>query len=190
MESMANAAGVKSDFVGVKKDWGQAMADLKDTYKPIAKGGSPVAHALSKADPQGAAKVFEGPLTGPANRAMKILSRYKKYGADLSYPLRYRSMLEEGESLPKPKGVKMPTEPTPRPTPEMTSAPYKPGPPSPNVAEYKTHPVDKDAIRKEAMSKFKKKAAVYAGTGLGLTAGAYELWQKLTGGKEASAPLP
>lgn len=183
METMANAAGARNDFVTVRRDYAQAMADLKDIHKSVANGASPIAHALNKADSANAAKYFEGKLTGPANRALKILARYKKYGADLNYPLRYRSILDESESLPKPKVVKQPTEPTPRPTPEMASSPYKAGPADPTSAAYQTHPVDRAAIRAEQMSKLKKRAATVGGIGL-----SYEIIHKLFGGTTTSGP--
>lgn len=180
MDSMAQARGAREDYNMVRKDWSQAMRDLRDVRT------SPIAKALTKEDPKFAAKAFEGPLTGPAGKAQRVWAKYQKFGANSYLPTKYRSMLEELKTLPKTaKEAELPAE--------QTVSKYAPGPTSPTSATIQTHPVDADAIRAQKVSEFRDKALK---TGLRVTEiggpGSllgYEIWKRWAGSKTPGVPV-
>lgn len=161
MEEMAQSQGARDDYNMVRKDWSQAMTDLRDVRK------SPIARALAKDDPKFAAKAFEGPLTGPAGKAQRTWAKYQKFGANSYLPTKYRSMLEELKSLPRSTTLKeLPAE--------QIESKYTPGPST------LTHE-QKQKIRDERMNTLLKWAAGIGGTAL-IGGGGAELMKRWIGG--------
>lgn len=109
MGEMTEAKALGKFYAELKTDWSAYMNDFQNSRVAVARGGSPVAHALDKADAPMAAKHFEGPA---GDRAVQTLSKYKDYGARPELAQTYRDIVAEAKSAPKGKTVQVPQPPT------------------------------------------------------------------------------
>ena len=162
MENMVTRAGGSPTVLrSLKADWSAFMRDFVDTSRPMAHGGSPIAHALRNVDAPNLAKVLQRP---GGQRAIALLENYKMYGANPELLQQYRELVESYADMPKggrvmnlpsPKVVAAPKPPLFERPPNV--APYKPPPPTP-TRPLEPPEVDIEGVRKQMLSQLKRKA--------------------------------
>lgn len=93
----AKQRGVLEDYTKLKADWRDYMSDFHD-MSAVSRGGSPLARTLRAPDPGYAADPFLGKA---GERAVGILGKYTRYGADPSLGTRMRANKAELSRLPR-----------------------------------------------------------------------------------------
>lgn len=102
----AETQGRGPEYQAVRKDWSNYMTDWQDT-SGVAKGGSPLAHAMQSPDVPTVQKIVSGPA---GDRMIGTLAKYKKFGGRPDLLASARSTAAAADEIKVPR-----TTPTPPP---------------------------------------------------------------------------
>jgi hypothetical protein len=128
LENTAKAAGQGKQYKDLLADTTEFMNDWRD-MSPEARGGSPLARLRQAVDAPVAERKAEG---SSGERLVKLLDKYREYGADPDAARQVRDLGEEAKSLGK---VKEPAPPGEAKVKFPSGPPTEPKPKGPKISE-------------------------------------------------------
>jgi hypothetical protein len=99
IEKLIEKAGLSDEYSSLKKEWSSYMKTFHDMGS-IATGGSPLARIVRAQDPGFVSQAVEGKA---GQRAVRMLAKYKDFGADPKLASELRSVADQRKSLRVPR---------------------------------------------------------------------------------------